>query len=105
IVLGEWSVLPEPDSVGAGSVTFRIRNDGLIPHELSVFRTDERADELPVVGGAADGGFPLAVASSGELAPEEEREWTLALTEGAYVLLCNLPAHYEAGMYVPFTVE
>lgn len=105
VVLTEWLVHPEPRVVPAGNVSFEIENQGLLAHQFSVFWTDLEADEIPVVEGSADAAVARASAATDELQPGDDGQLTLALPPGAYVLLCNLPAHYEAGMRVAFTAE
>ncbi len=104
VILEEWRIRV-PEHVPAGIVTFEVHNAGLIPHELSVFRTDLGADAIPVVGGRADVSVPEATASSGELPPGGLATLVLDLEPGHYVLLSNLPAQYEAGMRTSITVE
>ena len=41
---------------------------------------------------------------SGELAPNVLKMVKVDLAPGSYILLCNVPGHYAAGMAVPFTV-
>lgn len=105
VLLAEWLVHPKPRTVPAGNVSFEIENQGLLPHQFSVFWTDIEADEIPVVQGKADAAVARAFAATDELQPGDDDELTLVLPPGAYVLLCNLPAHYEAGMRVAFTAE
>ena len=37
--------------------------------------------------------------------PEERRQATFQLEAGRYVLLCNLPEHYQQGMFAAFLVR
>lgn len=100
----EWSVEPEVTSAPAGSVAFDVDNRGpALQHEFKVIRTELAPDALPVVAGQVDESavevvFALDPFDSGRLG-------TTMLTAGSYVLICNLPAHYEQGMYAAFTVE
>ncbi len=108
VALTEWTVLPDQPSVPAGPVSFVIENEGLLPHQFSVFWTELDAEEFPVERGVADALDALAVrasAASALVEPDGIEQLHLVLSPGGYVLLCNLPAHYEAGMRVPFTVE
>ncbi|MCA9856385.1 MAG: hypothetical protein KC458_03800 [Dehalococcoidia bacterium] len=104
VILEEWAVRV-PGRVKSGVVTFEIHNSGLISHQLSVFRTDLPPDRLPVVEGEADVTVPEAVASTGEIGPDGRATLTLQLEPGRYVLLSNLPAQYESGMFRPITVQ
>ena len=41
----------------------------------------------------------------GDLQVGDTKALALALTVGAYVLVCNIPAHYGQGMFVAFQVK
>ena len=45
------------------------------------------------------------VATSGQIEAGESAEVTAELEAGSYVLICNIPTHYEGGMYTTFTVQ
>lgn len=102
----------EADPVGsatvemaAGVVDFVVTNDGGEPHELVVIRSDVGTSEL----GTVDGVVPEAdVDFRGEV---EEfpagaiRVGTFRLEAGRYLLICNIPQHYEQGMVAEFVVR
>jgi hypothetical protein len=116
VTLQEWAVLPDVQSVPAGSVTFNATNAGpMDPHELVVVKTDIPAGELPT---REDGSFDEdaegveVIGEIEEFDPGLTQSMTLDLEAGSYVLLCNLveeeegetEAHYQMGMWVPFEV-
>ena len=114
VTLKDFSVAPEPASVGAGEVTFELRNEGGEPHELVVVRAGSPA-ELTAVDGRVDEDALPAGAFIGEVesfAAGETCEGTFELAAGSYVLLCNLveeedgemESHFEAGMASTFQV-
>ena len=94
-------------SVPAGTVTFNVSSDGAIFHNLIVVATDLAPDGLPVDGAlfAVDEQQVEVVASTADLDPGDTEELTVDLAAGDYVLICNIPTHYSAGMTVAFTVE
>jgi len=108
VSLTEFVVTPSVESVPAGTVTFNVSSDGAIFHNFLVIATDAAPDGLPlddtkfvvdeeqvdVVGRGAD------MLNSGET-----EEVTVDLEAGDYLLICNVPTHYGAGMAVAFTVE
>ena len=106
VSLAEFSVIAASDSVEANGVTFRVTNDGVVAHEFVVVRTDAAPDALEVAGGVAD---ESAVDVVGRIdqwpGGGETREATFAMTPGRYLLICNLPGHYQLGMTVEFTAE
>lgn len=108
VELNEWGVVPDVSSVAAGDIEFVATNTGAVEHELVILKTDLAADALPVADGRVDEHGGAGIEAIGEIesfaAGTTERA-TLALTAGSYVLICNIAAHYEAGMYAAFTVS
>jgi uncharacterized cupredoxin-like copper-binding protein len=39
------------------------------------------------------------------MAPGDVKDFIVALDPGSYVAICNLPGHYQAGMFTSFTVQ
>ena len=115
VSVSEWSV-QAPSASQAGTITFRVTNNGTMPHELLVLQTDTPAGDIPLTD-AGDPPMPVATGavkvsedtSVGEtggdpLVPGEARTFTVELTPGKYVLLCNIDGHYANGMRKEFTV-
>jgi mono/diheme cytochrome c family protein/uncharacterized cupredoxin-like copper-binding protein len=103
--LDEFSIEADPASAPAGGVEFRVDNTGSAGHNFRVIRTDLAPDALPqannrVVEADLDvvGGFTDLLDAGGQTSV------SLALDAGAYVLICNVPLHYEQGMYLGFEV-
>jgi len=99
-----------PTTLSTGKHTIGLTNDGKIGHEIVIFKTDLRADELPLGkdGDVNEDASELhAVADSGDaLGPGKTKSFpTDDLTPGHYVAVCNLPGHYKAGMYLDVTVR
>ncbi|HLF78064.1 MAG TPA: hypothetical protein VJB57_11315 [Dehalococcoidia bacterium] len=112
--LKEWSITPSAVQANAGKITFVAKNEGTVPHELMVVRTDLPVDALPVVDGKVN---EDRVNIEDEIEPfgagTTERK-TVSLKSGRYVLICNIveripgqpvQSHYENGMRVAFTVN
>ena len=114
VTLKEWSVLPVPDSVAAGSVTFKVTNTGPNDvHEFVVLKTDLDAGALPTDANGAVSESGAGIEVEGEIediAVGASAELPLTLAAGKYVLLCNIyddtekEAHYKMGMRIGFTV-
>src|SRR5512144_253446 len=111
---GMMRVLAAPDTVSAGTVSFRGRNVGALTHELVVLllpsgqgagqRTvggDGRVEETASSGEASRS---CGVGAGDGIAPGASGWVTLRLSSGRYELVCNLPGHYQAGMYTTLTV-
>ena len=107
IVVGvEWAFGTALPSMPAGEVTFEMINEGAVAHDLWVLRTELAYDALPVKGGAAvTAGDVEVVEKVLETAAGTTVSLTASLEPGSYVLICNIPAHYELGMRAPFTIE
>ncbi len=107
--LAEWSIDLATPRVPAGEVLMAITNEGAVVHEVEVFTVPDGVDpgSLPVTGGVADTaskGLTL-VDEVEDIVPSTGARLTVSLPAGRYALICNLPAHYEAGMHTTLTVE
>ena len=93
-------------SAPAGSVTFNISNDGPSTHEFVVIKTDDAPDALPTKGdGTVDEDKVTVVDEQEDIAPSTTATLTTNLDAGSYVIICNVPGHYAAGMHTGFTVS
>ena len=109
LLLEDFKVRQDAAVVPAGTVSFRILNQGPTTHEVIVVRTDRAPDKLPL---QRDG---LTVDEEGEgidfldevegLDIDDRETLDLNLTPGHYVLYCNLEGHYLGGMYAAFAVR
>ena len=107
--LEDFEVRRDAAVVPAGTVSFRILNQGPTSHELIVVRTDRAPDKLPLQG---DGltvneeapGIDLLDEVEG-LDIDDRRTLVLDRAAGSYVLYCNLEGHYLGGMHAAFTVR
>lgn len=105
VTLTEWALDPADSSVAAGEVTFAVTNDGAVPHEFAVIRTDSDPTALPVAAGAVDESGLDVVGRTGLIEGGASESVTFTLSAGSYVLICNVPAHYGLGMAAAFTVQ
>ena len=101
VTLNEWKLVPSLKRVPAGKVTFVIRNKGKVVHEFVLTRTNIAPAKLPMSGGVARV-KPLAAVRN--IGPGQTRRLTVTLRPAKYVLLCNLPAHYQSGQYAGVVV-
>jgi len=106
VTLDEFSVGVDPASAPAGAATFAIDNAGSIQHNLRVIQTELAEDALPVDEEtfAVDETQVNVVAASDDVPAGETLELPADLPEGAYVLICNVPSHYESNMHTAFEV-
>jgi uncharacterized cupredoxin-like copper-binding protein len=102
VVETEWKITPSPRTVKAGTVTFLVHNTGKVAHEFIVVRTNRPANALRISAGKAV--VRGMVAKLASFKPGGWRGLRVTLRAGRYVLLCNLPRHYRAGMHASFRV-
>ena len=106
VTMSEWSVKLSQPSVLAGQVTFVLKNDGKITHELAILQTDLPYNKIPVrANDAKKVQEPGMVGEIEGVGPGITKEATFDLKPGNYVLICNEEEHYMAGMYLAFTVK
>lgn len=104
--LKEWTLSLDKSSAPSGNVTFSATNSGTVDHELLVFKTDLAPDALPLAGSSVDE-EAYGVTKKDEIAefsPGTTKTLTLNLDPGKYVLICNVPGHYQQGLHAAFTV-
>jgi uncharacterized cupredoxin-like copper-binding protein len=109
VLLEDFKVRQDAAVVPAGTVSFRIRNQGPTTHEVIVVRTDRAPDKLPL---QRDGltvnedapGIDLLDEVEG-LDIDDRQTLVLRLAPGHYVLCCNLEGHYLGGMHATLTVR
>jgi len=87
VTLTEWKIAINRDTLPAGSVTFRVKNDGTMPHAFHV------------EGGGLD-------KETRQIGPHESASLTVTLKPGTYDVYCPLSelSHKQAGMLKKITV-
>jgi uncharacterized cupredoxin-like copper-binding protein len=79
----EFKITVGSTDLKAGEITFEVKNDGKIPHDLAIKGTSDKTDLIPA-GGTA--------------------ELKVTLKAGKYELYCTVPGHEAAGMKLDITV-
>jgi uncharacterized cupredoxin-like copper-binding protein len=95
-------------TVPAGNVTFNVSNDSKSEiHEMVVAPVADPMKPLPynkdLMKVDEDGAGHLGEVA--ELEPGQSGALTLDLKPGTYILYCNIPGHYELGMWTLLTVS
>ncbi len=103
--LTEGSITLDATTVPAGEVTFNVANVGTFEHEFVIIATDLAQDQLPVKGGEVDEDAVDVVSEIEGLQPGKDGNLSVDLPAGHYVIFCNLPGHYLAGMHTEITVQ
>ncbi len=105
--LNEWSIVLPSYELAAGASNFNVTNEGVILHNVIFVRTDLAPDALPVDDTilVVDETAVDVIARSADLVTGETDKVAVELSAGSYVLVCNIPTHYDLGMFVGITVE
>ncbi len=108
ITLKNFSIHLSGATVPAGTRTFEATNEGPSVHEFEILSVPNGvdADDLPVSDNVADteSGGLKQIDEVEDIAPSTTASLTSTLERGSYVVICNLPGHYAAGMHATFTV-
>jgi uncharacterized cupredoxin-like copper-binding protein len=107
VQLKTYSVTPNPATAKAGEVTFNVTNAATDQqHEFVVVKSDLAADQLPVGSDSTVSADAVTVVDKVTgLDAGKTGTLTVNLAAGQYVLICNRPGHYQAGMHTGFTVS
>jgi uncharacterized cupredoxin-like copper-binding protein len=110
ITMSDDFFTPQDATAKAGSVTISTPNSGQLVHEMVLAKTQTDPSQLPTTsdGGVDEAKLESAGQDAGEIAdvaPGGTKKGTFKLTPGRYVMFCNVPGHYAAGMYGTITVK
>ncbi len=122
VELGRGFIRLEPSELKAEEIELDVRNLDDQAHEAVFIATDLRPDGLPVdrdtnvvdtsglrvvgeVEAFRPGEKPVFEASGEAEAGEAEEGTEADLPAGRYVVICNLPGHYQAGMHAVLIVH
>jgi uncharacterized cupredoxin-like copper-binding protein len=106
VTMTEWSVKMSQTTLPAGQVTFALKNDGKLTHELAILKTDLPHDKIPVR--VEDATKVQEIGIIGEIEDVDAgltKADVFDLVPGNYVLICNEVSHYQAGMHLAFVVK
>ncbi len=96
----DFGFKPGAQTVAPGAVTFAVKNSGTRPHELIAIRTNADPKGLPLKDGRVDEVAVTIVDRMARITPPGATAGVLNvnLTEGRYLLICNVGTHYAQGM-------
>jgi uncharacterized cupredoxin-like copper-binding protein len=98
----------KPDTAKAGEVTFKATNTSKdTVHEMVVAPVKDPNKPLPYIKSKekVDEDAAGHLGEVAELEPGQSGALTLTMKPGTYILYCNIPGHYMAGMWTLFTVK
>jgi len=93
--------------VKAGKVTFEVTNlSKNKEHEFMILKTDMTTKQFPMnsTKSRVDEDKIPAMHEFGDVEEGETKSWSTELTPGRYVLFCNEPGHFPAGMHTTMMV-
>ncbi len=70
-----------------------------------MIRSDRDVEDLPLNGAQVDEGKVDVLGRTPEFAGRGTQEVTVNLEAGRYLLICNVPGHYQLEMRTAFTVD
>ncbi|MBW6398176.1 hypothetical protein KPL78_09985 [Roseomonas sp. HJA6] len=105
--MGMMSIRPDRGDAKTGPLRFEVTNwSRSVLHEMLIVAVDHPDSPLPYDSGT--GRVPedqvRVLGDTGDMQPNASATVDVTLQPGAYLLLCNLPGHYAAGMVAPFMV-
>ena len=106
--MATMSVITDTNTVPAGKVTFNVTNISKdVQHEMLVSPIKDESTVLPFVENEnrVDEEASGDLGEVSELDPGKSGALTLDLKPGLYILFCNIPGHYTAGMWTVLKVQ
>jgi uncharacterized cupredoxin-like copper-binding protein len=104
---GMMSIRVDKPTVKEGTVTFEVTNwSRSVLHEMLVISVDSPTAPLPY-------DYPQArvpedqvkvLGEAADLQPNTSKTFEVTLSPGSYLLICNIPGHYVAGMAASLSV-
>jgi Copper binding proteins, plastocyanin/azurin family len=100
--LEDGTITLSTDVVTDGNVSIVVSNQGSLVHEFELFSGSN--PDLPVSNGVADTSGMTMIDEVEDITPGANPRLDLDLAPGDYVIICNLPGHYQMGMVTTLTV-
>ena len=103
-----YQLAADQSTVKAGHVTFKVTDNGKKDHETVLLKLDGSTafDKLAIDPSTNRVSEDTNVGETGDpdMTPGETRSFSVDLTPGTYVLVCNIEKHYGLGMRSLLTV-
>lgn len=105
VELVDNAITLEPARAPDGSVDLEIANEGDLVHEVEIFAGADPGETLDVSNSVADTRGLRLVDEVEDVLPSTTARLVVDLDPGTYLVICNLPGHYQQGMSAYLTVE
>ena len=103
VSMTEFKFAPANPELARGPIEMTATNKGKTSHELVLLKTDADPSKLAKKGKAVS--EKKSVGAIPAVAPGDSGVQTFDLKPGNYAMVCNIPGHYDAGMYGSLTVR
>ncbi|MEO9255152.1 MAG: sulfocyanin-like copper-binding protein [Tepidiformaceae bacterium] len=106
----DFSITLGTQATSGHKVEFKIHNDGPTTHEFVVFKTDLAEDKMPLnsdgTGVQEDAPSVTHIDEKEDIQAGDDESLDIDdLAPGHYVIICNIPGHYQLGMHAALTVS
>jgi uncharacterized cupredoxin-like copper-binding protein len=96
-----------PSTAKAGTVMFHITDKAPdLAHDFVIIQTDTPAGKLPIASsGLVDEAKAGKVLETVKTESGASQDLKVNLAAGHYAIICDLPGHYQLGMYADLTIN
>ncbi|KQV28078.1 copper resistance protein [Rhizobium sp. Root1203] len=104
---GPMTLTLDQSTVKAGETTFTVHNDAMTEeHEMVLVKLKSADQKIPYIDAKQriDEKRLKSMGEVSELKPGADGTLKAKLAPGAYLLICNIKGHYEAGMHATLSV-
>lgn len=108
VIETEMAIELSPTTVPAGAIAFVAYNQGQLPHEMEIIKTDLPIDQMPIKDNRLDRkkvGEKIDEIETDDLPSGATATLLTHLEPGRYLIECNIPGHFPAGMKAELLVE
>ncbi len=108
VIETEMAIELSPTTVPAGAVEFIADNQGQLPHEMEIIKTDLPLDQMPIKDNRLERkkvGEKIDEIEAEDLPSGATATLLTHLQPGRYLIECNIPGHFQAGMKAELFVE
>jgi uncharacterized cupredoxin-like copper-binding protein len=108
VIETEMAIELLPSTVSAGAIEFIAYNQGQLPHEMEIIKTDLPLDQMPIKDNRLERkkvGEKIDEIEAEDLPSGATATLLTNLEPGRYVIECNIPGHFQAGMKAALVVE
>lgn len=100
VALTDDHITLNPETVTEGRIVFDTTNTATtLVHEIEVFSGATAGAILPVANSVADTTGLTLIDEIEDIVPGARAELVVDLVPGTYLVVCNLPEHYQLGMW------